>query len=146
MKLNNLTKLTSANILAILGYMFAFSYLFLGFVYIPLDFANEALYADDPEMTGFVSSAVAAICVVLAFYILVTFFFFILFEFFIRKKNKTEFQLINKISKRYELGYKFLFWFGLFNMTPASWLIVFGILVLSYKYTNYADWLSGLVF
>ena len=97
MKLIGLTKLTTSNLLSLLGYPGILCFLYIRFIFFPIDWADLEGYHYDRDMLGFVSSAMSALYFMLACLICAVFFVLILIEFFIRKKNKTEFQLINKI-------------------------------------------------
>ena len=99
MKLINLTKLTTSNLLSLLGYPGILCFLYIRFIFFPIDWADLEGYHYDRDMLGFVSSATSALYFMLACLICAVFFVLILIEFFIRKKNKTEFQLINKIPE-----------------------------------------------
>ncbi len=139
MKLNNLTKLTTSNLLSLLGYPGILYFSYIRFIFFPLDWADLEGYHYDRDMLGFVSSATSALYFMLACFICAVFFALILIEFFIRKKNKTEFQLVNKIPDKYKPLYKILFWLGLFFVSPLGPLSMFFLHVFLEKYFNYSE-------
>ncbi len=145
MKLNNLTKLTTSNLLSLLGYPGILCFLYIRFIFFPLDWADLEGYNYDRDMLGFVSSATSALYFMLACFICAVFFALILIEFFIRKKNKTEFQLVNKIPDKYKPLYKILFWLGLFFVSPLGPLSMFFIHLLLEKYFNYSELFIRLI-
>ena len=145
MKLINLTKLTTSNLLSLLGYPGILCFLYIRFIFFPLDWADLEGYNYDRDMLGFVSSATSALYFMLACFICAVFFVLILIEFFIRKKNKTEFQLVNKIPDKYKPLYKILFWLGLFFVSPLGPLSMFFIHLLLEKYFNYSELFIRLI-
>ena len=144
--LNNLTKLTSANILAIAGHLFMAYFFFTSWIYIPLDEVRSLKMYPDQDLLEMVYYMYLASCTYHALCIFVTFLVFILIEFIIRRINKTEFQLVNKIPKKYELGYKILFWLGIFNITPFAPILVCFAQIYAEVYTHYTDFLIKLVY
>ena len=139
MKLIGLTKLTTSNLLSLLGYPGILYFSYIRFIFFPLDWADLEGYHYDRDMLGFVSSATSALYFMLACFICAVFFALILIEFFIRKKNKTEFQLVNKIPDKYKPLYKILFWLGLFFVSPLGPLSMFFLHVFLEKYFNYSE-------
>ena len=145
MKLIGLTKLTTSNLLSLLGYPGILYFSYIRFIFFPLDWADLEGYHYDRDMLGFVSSATSALYFMLACLICAVFFVLILIEFFIRKKNKTEFQLINKIPDKFKLLYRILFWLGLFFVSPLGHLSMFFIHLLLEKYFNYSELFLRLI-
>ena len=145
MKLNNLTKLTTSNLLSLLGYPGILYFSYIRFIFFPLDWADLEGYHYDRDMLGFVSSATSALYFMLACFICAVFFVLILIEFFIRKKNKTEFQLVNKIPDKFKPLYKILFWLGLFFVSPLGPLSMFFLHVFLEKYFNYSELFLRLI-
>ena len=145
MKLNNLTKLTTSNLLSLLGYPCILLSLYNEFIFSPLDWADLEGYHYDRDMLGFVSSATSALYFMLACFICAVFFVLIIIEYFIRKKNKTEFQLVNKIPDKYKPLYRILFWLGLFCISPLGPLSVFFLHMFLEKYFNYSELFLRLV-
>ena len=145
MKLNNLTKLTTSNLLSLLGYPGILCFLYIRFIFFPIDWADLEGYHYDRDMLGFVSSATSALYFMLACFICAVFFVLILIEFFIRKKNKTEFQLVNKIPDKYKSLYKILFWLGLFFISPLGPLSMFFSYLFLEKYFNYSELFLRLI-
>ena len=139
MKLNNLTKLTTSNLLSLLGYPCILLSLYNEFIFSPLDWADLEGYQYDRDMLGFVSSATSALYFMLACLICAVFFVLILIEFFIRKKNKTEFQLVNKIPDKYKLLHKILFWIGLFFVSPFGMFAIIFVRLKTDEYFNYSE-------
>ena len=128
MKLINLTKLTTSNLLSLLGYPCILLSIYNEFIFSPLDWADLEGYQYDRDMLGFVSI-----------------FVLILIEFFIRKKNKTEFQLVNKIPDKFKPLYKILFWLGLFFISPLGPLSMFFSYLFLEKYFNYSELFLRLI-
>ena len=145
MKLINLTKLTTSNLLSLLGYPGILCFLYIRFIFFPINWADLEGYHYDRDMLGFVSSAMSALYFMLACLICAVFFVLILIEFFIRKKNKTEFQLVNKIPDKYKPLYKILFWLGLFFVSPLGPLSMFFLYLFLEKYFNYSELFLRLV-
>ena len=145
MKLIGLTKLTTSNLLSLLGYPCILFCIGVEFVFSPLDWADLEGYHHDRDMLGFVSSATSALYFMLACFICAVFFVLILIEFFIRKKNKTEFQLVNKIPDKFKPLYKILFWLGLFFVSPLGPLSMFFLHVFLEKYFNYSELFLRLI-
>ena len=145
MKLNNLTKFTTSNLLSLLGYPCILLSIYNEFIFSPLDWADLEGYQYDRDMLGFVSSATSALYFMLACFICAVFFVLILIEFFIRKKNKTEFQLVNKIPDKFKPLYKILFWLGLFFVSPLGPLSMFFLYLFLEKYFNYSELFLRLV-
>ena len=145
MKLNNLTKFTTSNLLSLLGYPCILLSIYNEFIFSPLDWADLEGYHYDRDMLGFVSSATSALYFMLACFICAVFFVLILIEFFIRKKNKTEFQLVNKIPDKYKPLYKILFWLGLFFVSPLGPLSMFFSYLFLEKYFNYSELFLRLI-
>ena len=145
MKLINLTKLTTSNLLSLLGYPGILCFLYIRFIFFPIDWADLEGYHYDRDMLGFVSSAISALYFMLACLICAVFFVLILIEFFIRKKNKTEFQLINKIPDKFKLLYRILFWSGLFFISPLGPLGVFFLHMFFEVCFNYSELFLRLI-
>ena len=139
MKLNNLTKFATSNPLSLLGYPCILLSLYNEFIFSPLDWADLEGYHYDRDMLGFVSSATSALYFMLACFICAVFFVLILIEFFIRKKNKTEFQLVNKIPDKYKLLHKILFWIGLFFVSPFGMFAIIFVRLKTDEYFNYSE-------
>ena len=68
MKLINLTKLTTSNLLSLLGYPCILLSIYNEFIFSPLDWADLEGYQYDRDMLGFVSSATSALYFMLAFF------------------------------------------------------------------------------
>ncbi len=146
MKLIGLTKLTTSNLLSLLGYPGILCFLYIRFIFFPIDWADLEGYHYDRDMLGFVSSATSALYFMLACLICAVFFVLILIiEFFIRKKNKTEFQLINKIPDKFKLLYRILFWSGLFFISPLGPLGVFFLHMFFEVCFNYSELFLRLI-
>ena len=139
MKLINLTKLTTSNLLSLLGYPGILCFLYIRFIFFPIDWADLEGYHYDRDMLGFVSSAMSALYFMLACLLCAVFFALILIEFFIRKKNKTEFQLVNKIPDKYKLLHKILFWIGLFFVSPFAMFAIIFVRLKTDEYFNYSE-------
>ena len=145
MKLINLTKLTTSNLLSLLGYPCILLSIYNEFIFAPFDWADLEGYHYDRDMLGFVSSATSALYFMLACFICAVFFALILIEFFIRKKNKTEFQLVNKIPDKYKLLHKILFWIGLFFVSPFGMFAIIFVRLKTDEYFNYSELFLRLV-
>ena len=145
MKLINLTKLTTSNLLSLLGYPGILCFLYIRFIFFPIDWADLEGYHYDRDMLGFVSSAMSALYFMLACLICAVFFVLILIEFFIRKKNKTEFQLVNKIPDKFKPLYKILFWLGLFFVSPLGPLSMFFLHMFFEVCFNYSELFLRLI-
>ena len=145
MKLINLTKLTTSNLLSLLGYPGILCFLYIRFIFFPIDWADLEGYHYDRDMLGFVSSATSALYFMLACFICAVFFALILIEFFIRKKNKTEFQLVNKIPDKYKLLHKILFWIGLFFVSPFGMFAIIFVRLKTDEYFNYSELFLRLI-
>ena len=138
MKLNNLTKLTTSNLLSLLGYPCMLCCMYLAFIFAVIDSVDPE-WGIHPEMTGYNTSCWFGIYFLFTCFLCAVFFALILIEFFIRKKNKTEFQLVNKIPDKYKPLYKILFWLGLFFVSPLGPLSMFFLHVFLEKYFNYSE-------
>ncbi len=145
MKLNNLTKFTTSNLLSLLGYLCILFCIGVEFVFSPLDWADLEGYHHDRDMLGYLSVLVSVLYLNFVCHLCAVFFALILGEFFIRKKNKTEFQLVNKIPDKYKLLHKILFWMGLFFVSPLGWLSVVSSHLFLEKYFNYSELFLRLI-
>ena len=125
MKLINLTKLTTSNLLSLLGYPCILLSIYNEFIFFPIDWADYELRRNDSEALGPLSTVTSMFFLIFACFICAAFLILILIEYIIRKKNKTEFQLINKIPDKFKLLYRILFWSGLFFISPLGPLGVF---------------------
>ena len=144
MKLNNLTKFTTSNLLSLLGYPCMLCCMYLAFIFAVIDSVDPE-WGIHPEMTGYNTSCWFGIYFLFTCFLCAVFFALILIEFFIRKKNKTEFQLVNKIPDKYKLLHKILFWLGLFCVSPLGWLgVVFLHMVLEVCF-NYSELFLRLI-
>ena len=125
MKLINLTKLTTSNLLSLLGYPCILLSIYNEFIFAPFDWTDLEGYNYDRDMLGSFSTVTSVFCFMLVCFICAAFLILILIEYIIRMINKTEFQLINKIPDKFKLLYRILFWSGLFFISPLGPLGVF---------------------
>ncbi len=125
MKLIGLTKLTTSNLLSLLGYPCILLSIYNEFIFAPFDWTDLEGYNYDRDMLGSFSLVTSAFCLVFVCLICAAFLILILIEYIIRMINKTEFQLINKIPDKFKLLYRILFWSGLFFISPLGPLGVF---------------------
>ena len=139
MKLINLTKLTTSNLLSLLGYPCILFCIGVEFVFSPLDWADLEGYCNDRDMLGYLSVLVSVLYLNFVCHLCAVFFALILGEFFIRKKNKTEFQLVNKIPDKYKLLHKILFWIGLFFVSPFGMFAIIFVRLKTDEYFNYSE-------
>ena len=145
MKLNNLTKFATSNLLSLLGYPCILLSLYNEFIFSPLDWTDLEGYNYDRDMLGSFSTVTSAFCLVFVCLICAAFLILILIEYIIRMINKTEFQLINKIPDKFKLLYRILFWLGLFFVSPLGHLSMFFIHLLLEKYFNYSELFLRLI-
>ena len=144
MKLNNLTKLTTSNLLSLLGYLCMLCCMYLAFIFAVIDSVDPE-WGIHPEMAGYNTSCWFGIYFLFTCFLCAVFFVLILIEFFIRKKNKTEFQLVNKIPDKFKPLYKILFWLGLFFVSPLGPLSMFFSYLFLEKYFNYSELFLRLI-
>ena len=145
MKLNNLTKFTTSNLLSLLGYPGILLSIYNEFIFFPIDWADYELRRNDSEALGPLSTVTSMFFLIFACFICAAFLILILIEYIIRKKNKTEFQLVNKIPDKFKLLYRILFWSGLFFISPLGHLSMFFIHLLLEKYFNYSELFIRLI-
>ena len=138
MKLINLTKLTTSNLLSLLGYPCMLCCMYLAFIFAVIDSVDPE-WGIHPEMTGYNTSCWFGIYFLFTCFLCAVFFVLILIEFFIRKKNKTEFQLVNKIPDKYKLLHKILFWIGLFFVSPFGMFAIIFVRLKTDEYFNYSE-------
>ena len=144
MKLNNLTKFATSNLLSLLGYPCMLCCMYLAFIFAVIDSVDPE-WGIHPEMTGYNTSCWFGIYFLFTCFLCAVFFVLILIEFFIRKKNKTEFQLINKIPDKFKLLYRILFWSGLFFISPLGPLGVFFLHMFFEVCFNYSELFLRLI-
>ena len=88
MKLINLTKLTTSNLLSLLGYPCILLSLYNEFIFFPIDWADYELRRNDSEALGPLSTVTSMFFLIFACFICAAFLILILIEYIIRKKNK----------------------------------------------------------
>ena len=145
MKLNNLTKFATSNLLSLLGYPCILLSIYNEFIFAPFDWTDLEGYNYDRDMLGSFSTVTSVFCFMLVCFICAAFLILILIEYIIRMINKTEFQLINKIPDKFKLLYRILFWLGLFFVSPLGHLSMFFIHLLLEKYFNYSELFLRLI-
>ena len=131
MKLINLTKLTTSNLLSLLGYPCILLSIYNEFIFFPIDWADYELRRNDSEALGPLSTVTSMFFLIFACFICAAFLILIL--------------IINKIPDKFKLLYRILFWSGLFFISPLGPLGVFFIHLLLEKYFNYSELFIRLI-
>ena len=126
MKINNITKSACANILSVLGYPYALAFMYFLFIYSKADIKNPE-YVIHPEMSGYYTAIFTGILVIAAIFVFIAFTALAIIELIIRKINKTEFTIINKIPDKFYPFYIFFFWLGIFLISPLFLFCLFNL-------------------
>lgn len=135
MKLNNLQRYVSLNVLSLFGYFVLLILLYIRLVITPADLADIGGYHYDYDMVGYASSMIFSLFLLVSNIILVFFLLAVFIEFIVRYCDKYYFSLPDKIPNRFKPLYNVLFRFGLiFVLMPGFYIFIMLFLPALYRY------------